>query len=284
VPLTHYGFSSRFETQALRPRNLTLSIPVSATRPRPFNLVGAYDKYTETLVGELVSSELDLILVALPIEDPEVETMHLFDDIFVLAAPATRDKRTRTATPTMLAHERLLLLEEGHCLRDQALSFAAWLHPRRARASAQAVSPPSYRWSPMAMASRFCRSWQSRVRCTTAAIAVCCASPCRAQAGDRARLAQDLTPQGGLQRLRGTSQGRGAASSKTLIARAEDRPVALRGSLSSHPTKVTLMAQGEGAAGLAADGDGSSVRRKESRKCSAASLVAWPRGPAEISM
>jgi LysR family hydrogen peroxide-inducible transcriptional activator len=84
---------------------------------------------TETLVGELVSGELDLILVALPIEDPEVETMHLFDDIFVLAAPATRDKRTRTATPTMLAHERLLLLEEGHCLRDQALSFCRMVAP-----------------------------------------------------------------------------------------------------------------------------------------------------------
>ncbi|MGC2409565.1 MAG: LysR substrate-binding domain-containing protein [Methyloceanibacter sp.] len=84
---------------------------------------------TETLVRELVSGELDLILVALPIEDPEVETLHLFDDMFVLAAPATRDKRTRTATPTMLAHERLLLLEEGHCLRDQALSFCRMVTP-----------------------------------------------------------------------------------------------------------------------------------------------------------
>jgi LysR family transcriptional regulator, hydrogen peroxide-inducible genes activator len=84
---------------------------------------------TATLVRELVSGELDLILVALPIEDPEVETLHLFDDMFVLAAPATRDKRTRTATPTMLAHERLLLLEEGHCLRDQALSFCRMVTP-----------------------------------------------------------------------------------------------------------------------------------------------------------
>ena len=72
---------------------------------------------------ELVSGDLDIILIALPIEDPEVETLHLFADKFVLAAPATSDKRAKTAAATMLAHERLLLLEEGHCLRDQALSF-----------------------------------------------------------------------------------------------------------------------------------------------------------------
>jgi LysR family transcriptional regulator, hydrogen peroxide-inducible genes activator len=84
---------------------------------------------TETLVRELVSGDLDIILIALPIEDPEVETLHLFDDKFVLAAPATRDKRARTATLTMLAHERLLLLEEGHCLRDQALAFCRMVTP-----------------------------------------------------------------------------------------------------------------------------------------------------------
>ena len=93
---------------------------------------------TETLVRELVSGDLDIILIALPIEDPEVETLHLFDDKFVLAAPATRDKRARTTT-TLLAHERLLLLEEGHCLRDQALSFCRMVTPE-ARASFGASS------------------------------------------------------------------------------------------------------------------------------------------------
>lgn len=84
---------------------------------------------TETLVRELVSGDLDLILIALPIEDPEAETLYLFDDKFVLAARATRGKRARTATPDMLTHERLLLLEEGHCLRDQALSFCRLVTP-----------------------------------------------------------------------------------------------------------------------------------------------------------
>jgi LysR family hydrogen peroxide-inducible transcriptional activator len=82
---------------------------------------------TDTLIRELVSGDLDLILVALPIEDPEIEKLHLFDDKFVLAARLTKGKRAKAAD--MLAHERLLLLEEGHCLRDQALSFCRLVTP-----------------------------------------------------------------------------------------------------------------------------------------------------------
>ena len=48
---------------------------------------------TETLVHELGSGTLDLILIALPIEDPELETLHLFDDKFVLAEKPQALKR-----------------------------------------------------------------------------------------------------------------------------------------------------------------------------------------------
>lgn len=82
---------------------------------------------TETLTRELVSGDLDLILVALPIPNEEVETLHLLDDKFVLVTRATKAKRAKAAD--MLAHERLLLLEEGHCLRDQALSFCRLVTP-----------------------------------------------------------------------------------------------------------------------------------------------------------
>jgi LysR family hydrogen peroxide-inducible transcriptional activator len=81
---------------------------------------------TETLLHELVGGDLDLILIALPIDDAEVETLHLF----ILALRANKDnRRIRHATVSMLAHERLLLLEEGHCLRDQALSYCRMLTP-----------------------------------------------------------------------------------------------------------------------------------------------------------
>jgi LysR family hydrogen peroxide-inducible transcriptional activator len=95
------------------------------------------ESITETLIRELVSGYLDLILVALPIEAPEVETLHLFYDKFVLAARASKGKRAKATD--MLVHERLLLLEEGHCLRDQALSFCRLVTPE-ARASFGASS------------------------------------------------------------------------------------------------------------------------------------------------
>ncbi|MGD9502198.1 MAG: hydrogen peroxide-inducible genes activator [Methyloceanibacter sp.] len=79
---------------------------------------------TANLVRELVAGDLDLIIVALPIDDPDVETFHLFDDRFVLAIKASQaNRRLRHASTDMLADDRLLLLEEGHCLRDQALSY-----------------------------------------------------------------------------------------------------------------------------------------------------------------
>jgi LysR family hydrogen peroxide-inducible transcriptional activator len=85
---------------------------------------------TSNLVRELVTGALDLILIALPIDDPEVETFHLFDDRFILATKATKqNRRRRHASAEMLTHDRLLLLEEGHCLRDQALSYCHMVTP-----------------------------------------------------------------------------------------------------------------------------------------------------------
>ncbi len=79
---------------------------------------------TQSLVGELVDGELDLLLLALPVEHPDVETIRLFDDRFLLAiATSHRMSNHVRATPDLLEGDRLLLLEEGHCMRDQALAF-----------------------------------------------------------------------------------------------------------------------------------------------------------------
>ena len=79
---------------------------------------------TNALLEELIRGELDAVLVALPVESPQLATMPLFEDRFLIAvqsqaAPdwAAGDLRSR------IGQERLLLLEEGHCLRDQALQF-----------------------------------------------------------------------------------------------------------------------------------------------------------------
>ncbi len=79
---------------------------------------------TQYLLEDLVAGRLDALLLALPVEHPEIETLVLFEDTFVLALPATRRLPAKAvATPDLFEHDRLLLLEEGHCLRDQALSF-----------------------------------------------------------------------------------------------------------------------------------------------------------------
>ncbi len=88
---------------------------------------------TEVLVEELLDGQLDLLLLALPIEHPGIATEALFEDRFLLAAPAgwqggtgRRGKgarKERRASPELLESGSLLLLEEGHCLRDQALAF-----------------------------------------------------------------------------------------------------------------------------------------------------------------
>ncbi len=81
---------------------------------------------TAPLTGELVDGQLDVMLLALPVEHPDVETLRLFDDNFLLALPKRRKVGARVrATPDLIRNERLLLLEEGHCLREQALQYCS---------------------------------------------------------------------------------------------------------------------------------------------------------------
>jgi LysR family hydrogen peroxide-inducible transcriptional activator len=85
---------------------------------------------TKLLVEELVRGELDALMLALPVEDADVETLALFDDAFLLAVPAADAPLARSRVSVEdVDQRRLILLEEGHCLRDQALAFCA--APRR---------------------------------------------------------------------------------------------------------------------------------------------------------
>lgn len=81
---------------------------------------------TQTLVAELRKGMLDLLLLALPVAGKDVETIRLFDDRFLVARGRTGEHRQpERIDPAILDSERLLLLEEGHCLRDQALAYCA---------------------------------------------------------------------------------------------------------------------------------------------------------------
>lgn len=80
---------------------------------------------TDTLVEELSAGALDCLLLAMPVEGADVETIALFDDRFLLAAPAAEPLPKRRVTVADVDQRRLILLEEGHCLREQALAFCA---------------------------------------------------------------------------------------------------------------------------------------------------------------
>jgi LysR family transcriptional regulator, hydrogen peroxide-inducible genes activator len=77
---------------------------------------------TPRLLSELAEGALDTAIVALPVSEPAFSEVPLFTEDFVLVRPGA-DAGRPVPSPERLREMRLLLLEEGHCFRDQALSF-----------------------------------------------------------------------------------------------------------------------------------------------------------------
>src|SRR6202049_2161285 len=81
---------------------------------------------TRQLIEDIKSGALDAAMLALPVAEPGIDTMTLFEDLFWLAVPATaRRQETARVAAEDIDQDRLILLEDGHCLRDQALAFCA---------------------------------------------------------------------------------------------------------------------------------------------------------------
>lgn len=80
------------------------------------------EEKTEVILRMLREGRLDAGILALPLHDDQLHVEPLFEEPFVLAVP-TRHRLARAGRLAMddIARESLLLLEEGHCLRDQAL-------------------------------------------------------------------------------------------------------------------------------------------------------------------
>ena len=78
---------------------------------------------TTALMAELAAGDLDAVIAALPLKGDDVEAMSLFDDPFLLASSTAAP--LAATDPRGLPADRLLLLEEGHCLREQALGACA---------------------------------------------------------------------------------------------------------------------------------------------------------------
>ena len=81
-----------------------------------------YEYQTAPLIERTLGGELDLAILALPADTKGLVTRSLFAEAFLVAMPEhhrlTAKKRVK---PGDLTGEKLLLLEEGHCLRNQAL-------------------------------------------------------------------------------------------------------------------------------------------------------------------
>lgn len=110
---------------SLAPYVLPKILPVLQQR-YPELRVELRETQTKPLLEELTHGQLDVVMLALPVDGAEIESIRLFDDTFLLAVPASDPRRTRARVAADdIDQERLILLEEGHCLRDQALAYCA---------------------------------------------------------------------------------------------------------------------------------------------------------------
>ncbi|MDP2080481.1 MAG: LysR substrate-binding domain-containing protein [Pseudotabrizicola sp.] len=95
-------------------KDLSAQFPDLDLRPR--------EAITQRLVEDLIEGRLDAALVALPVSEPSLTEYPLFDEEFILVRPEW-DANKPVPNPETLREMRLLLLEEGHCFREQAISF-----------------------------------------------------------------------------------------------------------------------------------------------------------------
>ncbi|MDO9524022.1 MAG: LysR substrate-binding domain-containing protein [Gemmobacter sp.] len=95
-------------------QGLTHSYPGLDLRPR--------EAVTQKLIDDLIEGRLDTAIVALPISEPSLNEVALFEEEFMLVRPMA-DADRPVPSSDMLREMRLLLLEEGHCFRDQALTY-----------------------------------------------------------------------------------------------------------------------------------------------------------------
>ena len=84
----------------------------------------------QTLVDETLAGRIDAALVALPVEQAGLTAEAIFEDPFLLAIPASEPGFVKPPVPPESPLlERLMLLEEGHCMRDQALAVCGSVRP-----------------------------------------------------------------------------------------------------------------------------------------------------------
>jgi len=108
---------------SLAPYVLPKMLPVLQAQ-YPDLTIDLRETQTRRLLSELAYGTLDVVMLAMPVTEGDLETIELFEDPFLLAVPAGDPRRPNTrVSGGEIDREKLILLEEGHCLRDQALAY-----------------------------------------------------------------------------------------------------------------------------------------------------------------
>ncbi len=131
-------------------------------RAAPAMQLHIQENFTHVLSEMLRSGEVDVILIALPFQEPGIETRAVYDEPFLVAVPKGHPWEGRKrVTSEELANESLLLLGEGHCFRDQVLDICSMVRTRDRSSLARTVEGGSLetipRWWRAASGSRCCR-------------------------------------------------------------------------------------------------------------------------------
>jgi LysR family hydrogen peroxide-inducible transcriptional activator len=103
------------------------------TRTHPEIDIHVREALTSKLIQELAEGRLDAAIVALPVSERSLTEVALFAENFLLVRPR-EDEGTPVPSSEALRQMPLLLLEEGHCFRDQALTFCNMQSSLRRRA------------------------------------------------------------------------------------------------------------------------------------------------------
>ncbi len=99
---------------------------VSLSKAYPNLKLSIHEGLTDQLLDELKSGQLDAMIAATTFDEPQLSSIDLYFEPFVIAYnPAFGDKLNNTVDASHIDHDRLLLLADGHCLKDQTLGICS---------------------------------------------------------------------------------------------------------------------------------------------------------------
>lgn len=117
------------------------ALVIAARRAAPQLALSIEENFTHVLAQRLRDGEVDAVLIALPFDEPGVVVSPLYDETFEVLLPAGhRLARQKRINPDSLDDEHVLMLGEGHCLRDQVLSFCPHIRSTGLRTEVSASS------------------------------------------------------------------------------------------------------------------------------------------------